>query len=263
MWQIAGKELGSRMFLGSAQYPSPDSLRESIRRSGTEVVTFSVRRQAAGDVTAAAAFWDLIRSSGVRILPNTAGCRSSREAITTAQLARDLFDTPWIKLEVIGNERTLQPDPFGLVEAARELCAQGFTVFPYTTDDLVLAERLLHAGCRVLMPWGSPIGTGRGIQNAWALRTLRAEFPTTSLIVDAGLGAPSHAAQAMELGMDGVLLNTAVARSQDPPAMAEAFAAAVSAGHAAYRAGLIPARDVSVPSTPTLGTPFWHSEAQS
>lgn len=263
MWEIGGKRLETRMFLGTAQYPSPEALKEAITRSKTEVVTVSVRRQTAGGAGAAGAFWDLVRSAKVSVLPNTAGCRSAREAIATAGLARELFDTRWIKLEVIGNERTLQPDPFGLVEAARELASQGFEVFPYTTDDLVLAERLLHAGCRVLMPWGAPIGTGRGLQNTWALRALRAEFPSVPLIVDAGLGAPSHAASAMELGMDAVLLNTAVARAQHPGAMAEAFAAAVQAGRLAFKAGLMPTRDLAVPSTPTLGTPFWREEGRA
>ena len=167
---------------------------------------------------------ELIQQMGVRVLPNTAGCRTPKEAITTAQMARELFDTDWIKLEVIANDDTLQPDLFGLVEAAGVLAKDGFQVFPYTTEDLGAAERLLAAGCEILMPWGAPIGTGRGLANPYALRTMRNYFPGVPLVVDAGIGAPSHAAQAMEMGYDAVLLNTAVAKAGDPVRMARAFA---------------------------------------
>ena len=170
-------------------------------------------------------FWRLIRDIGARVLPNTAGCYSVKEAVTTAQMAREVFGTPWVKLEVIGEADTLQPDVFGLVEAARILSADGFEVFPYTTEDLVVAERLIEAGCQVLMPWGSPIGSGKGLNNVFGLRALRAHFPDIPLIVDAGIGLPSQAAAAMELGYDGVLLNTAVAKAGDPVAMARAFGA--------------------------------------
>ena len=173
-------------------------------------------------------------------------------------MARELFATPWLKLEVIGEDDTLQPDVFSLVEAARILCAEGFQVFPYTTDDLVVADKLLAAGCEVLMPWGSPIGSGRGLNNPFALKALRAHFPDTTLIVDAGIGLPSQAAQAMELGYDAILLNTAVAKAGDPVAMASAFAQAIEAGHTAFNAGAIEARDMACPSTPVLGSPFWH-----
>ena len=157
---------------------------------------------------------------------------------------------------MIGNADTLQPDVFGLVEAARELCAQGFQVFPYTTDDLIVAEKLLSVGCEVLMPWGAPIGSGKGLNNRFALKAMRAHFPRVPLVVDAGLGVPSHAADAMELGYDAVLLNTAVAKAGDPVAMAEGFALAAKAGRLAYRAGAMEARDMAVPSTPVFGQPF-------
>ena len=170
-------------------------------------------------------------------MPNTAGCYSVKEAVTTAQMAREVFGTPWVKLEVIGEADTLQPDVFGLVEAARILSADGFEVFPYTTEDLVVAERLIEAGCKVLMPWGAPIGSGKGLNNVFGLRALRAHFPEVPLIVDAGVGLPSHAAAAMELGYDGVLLNTAVAKAGDPVAMARAFGQAIEAGRAAFLAG--------------------------
>jgi thiazole synthase len=172
-------------------------------------------------------------------------------------MARELFGTDWIKLEVIGNDDTLQPDVFGLVEAAGELSKSGFKVFPYTTEDLSVAERLQRAGCEVIMPWGAPIGSGRGLANAAALTSLRAYFPDVKLIIDAGIGAPSHAALAMELGFDAVLLNTAVAKAADPVRMAEAFAAAISAGRLGFQAGVIPQRDMAVPSTPVAGTPFF------
>ena len=189
----------------------------------------------------------------MRILPNTAGCHTPKEAITTAHMAREVFGTSWIKLEVIGDADTLQPDVFGLVEAARALAEDGFEVFPYTTEDLVVAERLVGAGCRVLMPWGAPIGSARGLNNRYGLRALRAHFPDVPLIIDAGLGVPSHAAAAMELGYDAVLLNTAVAEAGNPVLMAKAFAGAVAAGRTAYLARPLEPRDMAVPSTPLIG----------
>jgi len=255
MLQLYQTALGSRLLLGSARYPSPAVLAEAVRASRAEVVTVSLRRESGGE-RAGQAFWSLIRELGVRVLPNTAGCHSVKEAVTTAHMAREVFGTPWIKLEVIGEEDTLQPDVFGLTEAARLLCAEGFEVFPYTTEDLVVAERLLAAGCRVLMPWGAPIGSGRGLNNLYGLKSLRAHFPEVPLIIDAGLGVPSHAAHALELGFDAVLINTAVAQARDPPAMAAAFALATEAGYAARRAGPIEPRDVAAPSTPVIGTAF-------
>jgi thiazole synthase len=250
--EVYGETLASRLFLGTAQYPSPAILADAVRASRTDVVTVSLRReQAQGQ--AGGRFWSLIRELGVRVLPNTAGCHSVKEAVTTAQMARDLFATNWVKLEVIGHHDTLQPDVFGLVEAARALTADGFAVFPYTTDDLVVAERLIEAGCKVLMPWCAPIGSAKGPVNVDALRALRAHFPDTPLVVDAGLGRPSHAAAVMELGYDAVLLNTAVAKAKDPVAMAGAFAQAVEAGHAAFAAGWLEPRDMAVPSTPVIG----------
>lgn len=250
-----GREIASRLLLGTAQYPSPTVLAEAFRRSGAGVATVSVRREAGGG-QAGQDFWALIRALGVALLPNTAGCYSAREAVTTAQMARELFDTPWIKLEVIGHADTLQPDPFGLVEAARALAEDGFEVFPYCTEDLVLCEKLVEAGCRVLMPWGAPIGTGLGLNNVYGLRALRAHFPDIPLVVDAGLGLPSQAARAMELGYDAVLLNTAVARAGDPAAMAEGFARAVEAGALAAAAEPMEPRDMAAPSTPVPGRPF-------
>jgi thiazole synthase len=252
MLTVYDTQLASRLFLGTAQYPSPAALVDAVRASATSVVTVSLRREAAGG-NAGGQFWSLIRSLGVSVLPNTAGCHSVKEAVTTAKMAREVFGTGWIKLEVIGNHDTLQPDVFGLVEAARILCQEGFSVFPYTTEDLVVAERLLGAGCRVLMPWCAPIGSAKGPRNRDALRSLRGHFPEIPLIVDAGLGRPSHAATVMELGFDAVLLNTAVAKAGDPAAMAAAFAKAVEAGRQAFHAGLLEPRDMAVPSTPLIG----------
>lgn len=247
-----GTQITSRMMLGTAQYPSPAILAQAFRQSGAGIATVSVRRESGGE-QAGQDFWDLIRELNVALLPNTAGCHSVREAVTTAHMARELFDTPWIKLEVIGHADTLQPDPFGLVEAARILSEDGFQVFPYCTEDLVLCDRLQEAGCEVLMPWGAPIGTGLGLNNIYGLRSLRAHFPDTPLVVDAGLGLPSQAAHAMELGFDSVLLNTAVAQAGDPVVMAQAFARAVEAGAMAYAADPMSLRDMAAPSTPVLG----------
>lgn len=258
-FSVYGTDLTSRLFVGTAGYPSPDVLARAVQASGCEVVTVSLRREAAGGKVGEE-FLDIIQRLGVRLLPNTAGCRTARDAIATAEMARELFGTDWIKLEVIANDDTLQPDVFGLVEAAKALTSSGFKVFPYTTEDLSVAERLAAAGCEVIMPWGAPIGTGRGIANRPGLITLRGYFPDIPLIVDAGLGAPSHAAEAMELGYDGVLLNTAISKAGDPAGMARAFARGVEAGRAGYEAGLMRERDMAVPSTPVAGTPFFDIE---
>ncbi|UWQ40299.1 thiazole synthase [Leisingera aquaemixtae] len=249
--RVYGTEITSRLLLGTAQYPSPAVLAAAVKSSGTEIITVSLRRETADG--SGAGFWDSLRETGCRILPNTAGCHSVQEAVTTARMARELFDTPWIKLEVIGHSDTLQPDVFGLVEAARVLSSEGFQVFPYTTDDLVAGEKLLEAGCEVLMPWGAPIGSGQGLRTPDGLRAMRAHFPDVPLIVDAGIGRPSDAAQAMELGMDAVLLNTAVAKAGDPAGMARAMALAVEAGRLGYEADPMERRDMAVPSTPVLG----------
>jgi thiazole synthase len=256
---LYGVEVASRLLLGTARYPSPQVMSEAAKAARTGILTVSVRREQARGNTGAR-FFDLIKALGVRVMPNTAGCRTPKEAIATAQMARELFATDWVKLEVIGNDDTLQPDLFGLVEAAGALVKDGFKVFPYTTEDLVAAERLLTAGCQVLMPWGAPIGSGRGLANPYALRSMRQYFPAVPLIIDAGIGAPSHAATAMEMGFDAVLLNTAVAAAADPVRMARAFAAAVEAGRTAYEAGLMEMRDMAAPSTPVAGTPFFDLE---
>ncbi|SHM23760.1 thiazole-phosphate synthase [Paracoccus solventivorans] len=247
-----GKHIASPLMLGTAQYPSPAILADAFRASGAGIATVSLRREAGGGQD----FLRLVEGLGAAILPNTAGCHSVKEAVTTAQMARELLGTDWIKLEVIGHSDLLSPDVFALVEAATELSAQGFKVFPYCTEDLSVAERLLRAGCEVLMPWGAPIGSGLGLNNPHGLRALRAAFPEVPLVVDAGIGRPSHAACAMELGFDAVLLNTAVAKAGDPVAMARAMAQAAKAGRAAYLADPIEPREMAAPSTPVIGKAF-------
>ncbi|MCC5964147.1 MAG: thiazole synthase [Rhodobacteraceae bacterium] len=249
MRDVYGVSLASPLMLGTAQYPSPAVMEEAFRKSGASVATVSLRREGGQGQ----AFWDIIKGLGVHVLPNTAGCHSAREAITTAQMARELFGTNWIKLEVIGDADTLQPDPFGLLDATEALAAEGFEVFPYTTEDQVLAKRLLDAGAKVLMPWGAPIGSGLGLNNRYGLRTLRTAFPDVPMVIDAGLGLPSHAADALEMGFDAVLLNTAVAQAGDPAAMARAFALAVEAGALARQADPMAPRDMAQPSTPVIG----------
>jgi len=259
MWEIGGKKLESRLLIGSALYPSPANMQASIKVSGAQIVTVSLRRQNAGD-KAGANFWNIIKEMGLEVLPNTAGSHSAKEAITTAQMAREVFGTNWIKLEVIGDQYNLQPDPFETLKAAEILIKEGFEVFPYTTDDLVVASRLVDVGCKILMPWGSPIGSGRGLMNPLNLKAIREKFPALNLIVDAGIGRPSDAVQAMELGLDGVLLNSAIALAHDPIMMAEGFKYAVEAGRRGYLAGAMQKREFASPSTPTIGTPFWHQE---
>lgn len=255
---LAGVPLKSRFLLGTAGYPSPQVLQEAIKASGAQVVTLGLKRQLSGDAGGAQdnGFIATIRASGARLLPNTAGCRSAREAVTLAHMAAELLGTHWVKLEVVGDEHTLQPDPWELLDAATQLVRDGFEVFPYCTDDLVSALRLVDAGCRILMPWGAPIGSGQGLINPWALRTLRARLPDITLVVDAGIGAPSHAALAMELGFDAVLLNSAVAQAVDPVGMARAFGLAIEAGHLGHRSGLLAPQDMAVASTPVSGRPF-------
>lgn len=258
---IDGHILSSRLFLGTAGYPSPEVLRRAIEQSKPGLLTVSLRRESAAG--SGQKFWQLIKDMNIPVLPNTAGCYGVQEAVTTAEMAREVFETHWIKLEVLGDDYTLQPEPFKLLEAAEILIQKGFKVFPYMTEDLSLAKRLSDIGCDILMPWGAPIGSGRGLHNIYALKTLRERMKQKILVVDAGIGAPSHAAQAMEMGYDAVLLNTAVAKAGDPAAMAGAFARAIEAGREAYLAGIIQPQENAAPSTPVLDTPFWHQDQSS
>lgn len=254
---VGGAALSSRLFLGTARYPSPAILGDAVRAAQAEVLTVSLRRLSPEN-QAGQAWWQRIQALGAHLLPNTAGCHSAAEAITLAHMAREIFGTRWIKLEVIGDDYTLQPDPWDTLTAARTLVRDGFDVFAYTTDDLVTALKLRDAGVAAVMPWAAPIGTGAGPRNLPALRTLRERLPDSVLVVDAGIGAPHHAAQVMELGFDAVLVNTAVAESGDPVQMARAFALAVEAGRLAHRALPMRAREVAQASTPMVGVPFWH-----
>lgn len=263
MLVLYGQSFSSRLLLGTARYPSPSVLEAAVQRARPAMLTASLRRQGSLGVEAGNSFWELLRRLNVPILPNTAGCHSVQEAITTSHMAREVFNTPWIKLELIGDDYTLQPDTLALPAAAERLIKDGFKVLPYCTEDLVLCRRLLDVGCQALMPWAAPIGTGRGPTNPYGLRLLRERLPNVPLIVDAGLGVPSHATQVMEWGYDAVLLNTAVAQAGDPVAMAQAFAMATQAGRLARLSGPMPERDVAQASTPVVGLPFWHAEEKS
>ena len=243
--------LGSRLILGTGGAPSMEVIESTLRTSGAELCTVAMRRV---DSSIAGSIVDVIDRQGVRVLPNTAGCRTAREAVRTAELAREALETDWVKLEVVADERTLLPDPIELLDAAQMLVAQGFKVFPYTNDDPVLARRLQQTGCVAVMPLGSPIGTGLGIGNPHNIELIVSEA-IVPVILDAGIGTASDAALAMELGCDGVLLASAVTRAQDPVAMATAMARAVEAGRLARLAGRIPRRFHAQASSPVEGMP--------
>jgi len=246
---IAGEQLGSRLIMGTGGMTSLQSLAGALRASGTRMATVALRRV---DPSARGSLLDVMSSCGVRVLPNTAGCFTAPEAVLTAKLAREAFETDWIKLEVIGDERTLMPDSVELVAAAEQLCESGFTVLPYTTDDPVLARRLEQLGCAAVMPLGSPIGSGLGIRNPHNIALL-AESVSVPVVLDAGVGTASDAALAMELGCDAVLVASAINRADDPVAMAAAMRLAVEAGYLARKAGRIPQRWHALASSPFAG----------
>jgi thiazole synthase len=248
---IAGEEMSSRLIMGTGGARSLDALEQALVASGAELATVALRRI---DPNAEGSVIDVLKRVGCRLLPNTAGCYTAKDAVTTAKLARDAFDTNWIKLEVIGDDKTLLPDPVGLLDAAEELVDDNFVVLAYTNDDPILATRLESLGCAAVMPLGSPIGSGMGIRNPYNL-TLIVEQAKVPVILDAGVGTASDAAIAMELGCDGVLLASAVTRAQHPAAMAEAMRKAVEAGRLARHAGRIPRRLYAAPSTPNEGLP--------
>ena len=258
---IYGTELDSRLLIGTALYPSPAIMQQAVIASGAKVMTLSLKRQAPAE-QGGQMIWQYLQQLAndhqIKLLPNTAGCKTANEAVTLAHMSRELFQTHWLKLEVIGDDYNLQPDPIELLKATKTLIDDGFQILPYCTDDLVLCQRLYDLGCEVIMPWASPIGTGKGLMNPYNLATIRSRLPQATLLVDAGIGKPSDAVQALELGYDGVLLNSAVALASDPVAMAKAFAYAMQAGELAQQAGIMPERQTAQPSTPTLDTPFWH-----
>jgi thiazole synthase len=248
---IAGIELRSRLLLGTGGFRSLDALAAAIEASGSELVTVALRRI---DPDQRGSIVDVLDAAGVRLLPNTAGCFTARDAVLTAKLAREAFETDWVKLEVIGDERTLLPDAPALLEAAEELVDDGFVVLPYTNDDPILARRLEDVGCAAVMPLGSPIGSGMGLLNTYNLRLIR-ERTQVPVILDAGVGTASDAALAMELGYDAVLCASAISRADDPNAMARAIRLATEAGRLAHGAGRIPRRLYAQASTPEEGTP--------
>ncbi|MBX7222418.1 MAG: thiazole synthase [Blastocatellia bacterium] len=249
---IAGREFHSRLMIGTGKYPSFHIMREAHECSGAEVVTVAVRRVNLTD-RSTESLLDYIDLKRFMLLPNTAGCYSADEAIRTARLGREVLGTPWVKLEVIGDEQTLFPDNEGLVEATRVLAKEGFIVLPYFNDDLITARKLIDAGAAAIMPLAAPIGSGLGIQNFTIMRILRELITTVPIIVDAGVGTASDVAQAMELGMDAVLLNTAVAAAQNPLRMAEAMKLGVQAGRLAFLAGRMPKKLYASASSPLDG----------
>ena len=253
------QNFSSRLLLGTASYPSGDILQQALKIAQPAMITVALRRQNVSDTKNGEGFRSLLQNINIPVLPNTAGCQTVQEAVTVAQMAREVFSSDWIKLELIGDDDTLQPDVFQLVQAADILIKDGFKVLPYCTEDLIACRRLLDVGCQALMPWAAPIGSALGVVHEYALRILRERLPETPLIIDAGLGLPSHAAQVMEWGFDGVLLNSAVAMSSDPVKMAQAFAAAIDAGRSAYEAEPLAPRKYARASTSTVGMPFWHS----
>jgi thiazole synthase len=250
---IAGREFKSRLVLGSGKYESFELMKKSLEVSGTEMVTVAVRRVNLSDKSKESLL-DYIDTSKYHILPNTAGCYSAEEAIRTAMLAREALDNNWIKLEVLGDEQTLFPDNQGLLEATRTLVREGFVVLPYLNDDLIVARRLVDAGAAAVMPLAAPIGSGLGIQNFTTLRILREQIREVPLIVDAGVGTASDAALAMELGVDGILMNSGIAGARDPVAMAKAMNYAVQAGRLAFEAGRIRKKLYASASSPLSGT---------
>ena len=250
-FMLGGQTFTSRLLMGTGGAASLDSLAEALQASGAEIATVALRRI---DPNATGSVLDVVRAAGCTLLPNTAGCFTARDAVLTAKMARDAFSTDWIKLEVIGDDRTLLPDGAELLAAAEQLCDDGFVVLPYTTDDPVLARRLEDVGCAAVMPLGSPIGSGAGIRNPYNLRLI-VEAAAVPVILDAGIGTASDATLAMELGCDAVLLASAVTRAEHPAVMAEAMRKAVEAGRLAARAGRIPRRVYAQASTSFEGLP--------
>lgn len=249
---IGDRTFSSRLIVGTSRYPNPQVMLEALEATGTEMVTVAIRRVNVED-PAPESHLDLIRNGGYEVLPNTAGCYTAREAVLVAQLAREALDTDLIKLEVVGDDETLMPDVEQLLDAAETLVDDGFTVLAYANDDPITCRKLADLGCAAVMPLGSPIGSGMGIVNPYNLRIIRETIDDTPLIIDAGIGTASDAVTAMELGYDGILLNTAIAQAQHPVEMAHAMRLAVEAGRKAHRAGRVPRRLYAEASSPTEG----------
>jgi thiazole synthase len=255
-FELGGRRWGSRLIMGTGGFRSLRSMEDAIAASGAEIVTVALRRV---EANASGSVIDSLRRADRFLLPNTAGCYTAHDAVLTARMARDAFETDWVKLEVIGDDRTLYPDPTELLEAAETLVGDGFVVLPYTNDDPILARRLEDVGCAAVMPLGAPIGSGMGIRNPYNLSII-VEQSSVPVICDAGVGTASDAAVAMELGCDGVLLASAVARARDPVKMASAMRAAIEAGRLAYEAGRMPRKLHAEASTPVVGTPEFSND---
>jgi thiazole synthase len=249
--RIADREFGSRLIIGTGGFRNLDDLERAVTASGAEMATLALRRV---DPSARGSLVDVLERCGVQVLPNTAGCFTARDAVTTARLAREAFETDWVKLEVIGDDRNLLPDPVELLDAAEQLVGDGFVVLPYTNDDPILAQRLEDVGCAAVMPLGSPIGSGNGINNTYNLRMI-VEQARVPVVLDAGIGTASDAALAMEMGCDAVLLASAISRAEDPERMARAMRLAVEGGRLARESGRIPRRTYAEASTPMEGVP--------
>ena len=249
--RIADRDFDSRLIIGTGGFRNLDDLGRAVTASGAEMATLALRRV---DPSARGSLVDVLEGCGVKLLPNTAGCFTARDAVITAKLAREAFETDWVKLEVIGDDRNLLPDPVELLEAAEQLVGDGFVVLPYTNDDPILAQRLEDVGCAAVMPLGSPIGSGNGINNTYNLRLI-VEQARVPVILDAGIGTASDATLAMEIGCDAVLLASAVSRAEDPERMARAMRLAVDAGRLARASGRIPRRTYAEASTPVEGVP--------
>lgn len=262
MWELAHRLCHSRLLVGTAQYPSLDILLAAILASKTQVLTVSLKHE---NIQAQQnqRFFTALQTVDCWVLPNTAGCVNATEAIEIAEISREIFQTNWIKVEVVCPDLLLQPNPFELVKVVPELLRRGFEVFPFCTDDLALCHQLYDSGCEILMPWAAPIGSGKGIINPFALRALRRNLPKATLIVDAGIGSPQHALMAMQLGCDGVLVNSAIAKALDPIMMAQAFALAVESGRLSYLAGVMPESDMAIASTLLADTLFGADYANS
>jgi len=258
MLKIENQEFSSRLILGSSMYKSFDELNQCIQTSETEILTVSVRREQFTKNNKHN-FLDFLKSKKIKFMPNTAGCLNAKEAIQTALMAREIYQTNWIKLETVGHPYNLQPDPLALLEATKELMSQDFLVFPYMTDDLWLAEKLVNLGCQFLMPWASPIGSGRGLINEYNFSLIRKHFPQINIIIDAGIGRPSDATRVMELGADAILLNSAIAKAVHPENMAEAFCYAIKAGRKSFESGIMDKRISACASTSQINRPFWRN----
>lgn len=256
---IYNKVFNNRLFMGTAYYPSLDIMKKSISIANPSMITASIKRQTAQNKENAKQFWQYLKELKIPILPNTAGCTSVDEAINTAYMAKEIFNTDWIKLELIGDDLTLCPNNLKLIEATKILLENKFKVMPYCTEDLIVCKKLVDLGCEVIMPWAAPIGTGIGPINEYGLKNLRKFLPSVKIIIDAGIGLPSHVVKLMEFGMDGILLNTAIAKSCNPIKMSKSMLFAIKSGRLAYESIPMEQKKEFHFSTIMLDKPFWNN----